>query len=359
MTNKIAGFEVWNYQAGQPVNVVGLSGGKDSIAVLLLAMERNTPNLMSVFNDTGNEHPMTYEYVAYLKNAIPVPLVITKADFSERIRKKREFVINHWEKRGVSPERIALAVENLKPTGNPFLDLCKWKGRFPSTKTRFCTGELKVYPFQEQLLMPLMRDENEVVMWTGVRADESPARAKLPMEEYIDPGYLMYRPILHWTAEDCFAYTKKHGIKNNPLYSLGMGRVGCMPCVMSRKAEIREISNRFPEVIDRLEGWEEETGKCAKRGVSTFFPAPYVPINKNDVCPTCEGKPYLEPAEDIDDEPVIGVCPKCHGESQQKLDTRASIRKLVQWSRTVRGGKQLDIFADEAPTCSSIYGLCE
>lgn len=159
----------------------------------------------------------------------------------------------------------------------------------------------------------------------GVRADESMARANLEMEEYIDPGYLMYRPILNWAADECFAYTENHGIKNNPLYSMGMGRVGCMPCIMSRKAEVREISNRFPDVVDRIEYWESEVGKTAKRGAGTFFPAPSVPLDPEDTNP----------------------------------DTRASIRKLVEWSRTVRGGKQYDIFADEQPSCSSIYGLCE
>ena len=324
MWDNIDGFAVANYQEGGMINIIGLSGGKDSIAVALLAVERNTPNLMCVFNDTGNEHPLTYEYIAYLKNTLPIPLLVTKADFTERLRKKREFVKAKWAERGVPADRIKSALENLLPTGNAFLDLCKWKGRFPSTKTRFCTTELKVFPFQEQVLMPLLRAGRQVVMWTGVRADESKARSKLEMWNWEDPGYLMYRPIFHWTAEQCFSYTASHGVKNNPLYQKGMHRVGCMPCIMSRKHEVREISNRFPEVIDRVEEWEEEVGKCSKRGVSTFFPARTLPPN--------------------DDE---------------DQDTRASIRKVVKWSKTVRGGKQYDIFSDEMPSCSSIYGLCE
>ena len=27
-----------------------------------------------------------------------------------------------------------------------------------------------------------------------------------------------YRPILDWTADDCFEMHRKHGIKHNPLY---------------------------------------------------------------------------------------------------------------------------------------------
>lgn len=325
MGKDVAGFEVMNYKKDSPITIIGLSGGKDSAATMILAINRKVPNLMACFYDTGNEHPITYEYIAYLKDKLHLALVITKADFSKQIAKKREFVIAKWKERGVSQVQIDLAIKNLIPTGNPFLDLCKWKGRFPSTKARFCTAELKIYPFEQQLLMPLLKDEQDVIMWTGVRADESRARANLPHTEWIDPGYTMHRPILNWNAKRTFDYATKNGVEHNPLYSKGMGRVGCMPCIMSRKNEIKEIANRFPDVIDKIELWEKEVGQTSKRGAGTFFPATSVPLDIEDDNP----------------------------------DLRASIRKTVQWSKTTYGGKQYDIFANEVPSCSSIYGLCE
>ena len=42
-------------------HIVSISGGKDSTALLLLALERETPNLEVVFADTGHEHAQTYE----------------------------------------------------------------------------------------------------------------------------------------------------------------------------------------------------------------------------------------------------------------------------------------------------------
>lgn len=55
-------------------NIVSVSGGKDSTALLLLARERQPDNLSGVFADTGNEHPQTYEYVRYLEQATGVPI---------------------------------------------------------------------------------------------------------------------------------------------------------------------------------------------------------------------------------------------------------------------------------------------
>lgn len=47
-------------------NIISVSGGKDSTALLLLAIEREAENMQAVFADTGNEHELTYEYVRYL-----------------------------------------------------------------------------------------------------------------------------------------------------------------------------------------------------------------------------------------------------------------------------------------------------
>lgn len=302
----------------ETVNVVSISGGKDSTALWLLALEKETPNLQVIFADTGHEHPKTYEYIDYLQSELG-KITIVKPDFSERIQNKRKYVQTKWVEEGVPDNIIQDALSVLHPTGNPFLDLAIWKGRMPSTRARFCTTELKVIPIMEQIYMPLFEQGKYVVSWQGVRADESYARSKLTEREDTPEGFEIYRPLIKWTAADVFAMHDKHGIEPNPLYKEGMGRVGCMPCINSGKAEIFEIARRYPAEIERVAEMERIVAKASKRGGASFFP-------HSD---------------------VAGM----------------NIHEYVEWSKTSFGGKQYDleklIGFDDVPTCSSQYGLCE
>lgn len=110
-------------------NVISISGGKDSTAMLLLALERGMPNLVPVFADTGNEHPQTYEYVAYLEQSLDIEIQRVKADFRGDFARKRQYIADHWP--DDLKERGMQALE--ETTGIPFLDLAMLKGRFPST----------------------------------------------------------------------------------------------------------------------------------------------------------------------------------------------------------------------------------
>ncbi|MFG0521900.1 phosphoadenosine phosphosulfate reductase family protein [Enterobacter sp. yb_8] len=327
--------------ADNTINIVTVSGGKDSLADWLLAIENGIP-FRVVFADTGHEHPQTMDYLDYLENRLGT-IIRVKADFSKRIQGKREFIAERWpvslvEECGFTADeaafRIQRALSLLQPTGIPFLDLAMWKGRFPSTKAKFCTFELKHEPVKTQVVEPALNDFDEVVMWQGVRAQESPARAALSeWEEDADntPGLHVYRPILQWQHEEVFAIAKRHGIKPNPLYLQGCGRVGCMPCVNVRKSELAEIFARWPEEIARVSEWERLVAECSRRGNAVFFPSTQDPkrAEKRINVVTVDGY---------------------------------GIQTYRDWAMTTRGGTQFDLLgaSNDLSVCSSIYaGVCE
>ncbi|MDP4074231.1 phosphoadenosine phosphosulfate reductase family protein [Acidovorax sp. A1169] len=317
------------------IHVISVSGGKDSLATLLIAMERcPAGSVVAIFCDTGNEHEQTYAYLDYLEQALGITIIRLKADFSRQLLVKRMFIARdvrtgrdkagrrlRWSNKA---KRRALSV--MHPSGNPFLDLCMWKGRFPSRKAQFCTEELKrnmAVGYQ----LDLMEAGHRVISWQGVRRDESHNRRNAKKFERVGGGLRICRPIVEWTAAQVFAYSAARGLQPNPLHLQGMGRVGCMPCINCNKAELRQIATRFPQHLERIAEWEVLVSMCSKRGGSTFM---------------------------ADAHP---------GKDRRQVFADLNIWSRIEWSKTTRGGKQFNLLDatehDGAGGCSSSYGLCE
>lgn len=313
------------------MHVVSVSGGKDSAATAILALETQPRELLRfVFADTGNEHESTIEYIDYMARHLGIEIVTLRADLSGEVIRFREYVREHWPRKGVPQADCERAIAAMVPTGNPYLDLCLWKGRFPSRRAQFCTDYLKTRPLVEYQMSLIEAGECDAVWsWQGVRIDESEARrtrlqgtgACVIAFDERGGGIYNYRPILRWRAADCFEAGRLYGLEPNPLYTQGMTRVGCMPCVNASKPEVLEISKRFPRHIDRIEYWESLVSAASKRQEASFFPNPHRDAHLN----------------------------------------KRGIRNYVAWSKTQRGGQLIDWIKvhEEPKACESAYGLCE
>lgn len=357
-------------------HVVSVSGGKDSTATLLLALSRvPREQIIAIFCDTGNEIPITYDYLDELEQHLGIQIHRLKADFTQEIAAKRRFIAQdqrtrreyrtapvfdvagnpvpkrdgrgnilyrtvrkgrievrepvqktrkvgggrrvRWSNKG---KRRALAV--LRPTGNPYLDLCLWKGRFPSRKTQFCTQELK-RNLMVEFQLDLIDRGYAVVSWQGIRRDESLNRRNAKKTERVGPKLWAFRPLVAWTAQQTVDFVRSQGCPLNPLYSLGQTRVGCV-CINSDKQSLAQVAYRFPAEIERIAEWEFLVGQTSKRGYSTFM---------------CD-------ADDRQD--------------RRAIFADLNIHARVRWAKG--GSHSLDLFAPEElemPACASAYGLCE
>jgi 3'-phosphoadenosine 5'-phosphosulfate sulfotransferase (PAPS reductase)/FAD synthetase len=316
------------------IHCVSVSTGKDSAATAILALETQPrESLRFVSCDTGNEHEGFHPYLDYMRRHLNIEIDVLKADLSGEVLRRRDYVREHWPAEGLSQDDVDRAVAALVPTGNPFLDLCLWKGRFPSRRAQFCTDFLKTRPLVEHQLGFIDAGVADAVWsWQGVRIDESQARrARLACIynvpscdrhfEVAGGGLFNYRPILRWTAADALEAHRLVGLEPNPLYRQGMTRVGCMPCINASKDEVLAISKRFPHHIERIAYWEACVKLTAKRGEASFFPDPHRDAHLN----------------------------------------RRGIHNVVGWSQTGRGGQTLDWIriTEEPKACESAYGLCE
>jgi 3'-phosphoadenosine 5'-phosphosulfate sulfotransferase (PAPS reductase)/FAD synthetase len=329
--------------------VVSDSTGKDSGITIELAIEAHgRENVRIAFADTGNEHDLVYEHLEY-QRARYGEIITLRADFSERIAGKRIYVETQWPRKGVSPEIVQKALSVLHPTGVAFLDLCLWKGRFPSRKAQFCTQELKRYPLDNYML-ELMAQGFELESWRGIRRDESQNRRNAQEREIAAEGWEVVHPIVGWTADQVIAEHSRRGLKLNPLYMLGMGRVGCMPCINCNKDELNEIGKRFPQHIDKIREWERLVGLAAKRGWTTFFADAAL---VSDV-------PIPGWVEDTVTDEDDGTVSKVWIEPDPDIYERLRIDKRIEWAQTQHGGRKVDWIRQAAPeACSSVYGLCE
>lgn len=313
-------------------HLVSVSGGKDSTAVYLLALESGRP-FRAVMADVGNEHPLTYEFVERLHERTGGPRVeIVRANFDAQIAAKRLFIANDQRKgrnydnpgaasygrrRRWSNKAKRRALEVLRPSGNAYLDLCMWKGRFPSSQAQFCTEELKDIPIGLHVVGPMLK-AGPVLQWLGMRAEESERRRRQPRFNHHENGSMIWRPIQAWTEADVWDMHRRHGLAPNPLYAMGARRVGCWPCVNCGKEELRLFDSITPLEVDRIAEWERIVGLCSKRGRATFF------------APKTKGEPI-------------------------------SIREAVEWAKTTRGGRQYGMFFDSqrGGGCTSDLALCE
>lgn len=279
------------------LNLIGLSGGKDSTRLVGWALHESaypTESLLFCFCDTENEYEEVYGQIraldAYVQSYGCKPIVWLKAS--------GDWVDKFW----------------MFPL---FLALCIWKGRFPSAKARFCTDFLKIKP-TEKLIAELVARGHEIVSHSGVRAAESIERSV--MEEWATDmfGCRTRRPLLKLSIADVWAGHLKYKLPINPLYRAGWKRVGCRLCIMSNKADVRRTVKNRPYVIHIYRTWELIVGSFRKaRGsitdYSSWFHRKTVPSSQRSRLVSTKTK------------------------GQMKV---ATMDDVARWSQTLRGGTQ-------------------
>lgn len=240
--------------------LVPISGGKDSQAVLKLALQTYpAEQVRGLFCDTQFEHPLTYQHIKKLRT-------------------------------------LYAQVQIDTVTGGTVGEKCEKHGRFPGGGARFCTEELKIWVTRDYCARLAMNNGARFEVWYGMRSDESPERSKRYVGKVCDelypahhvlpgkyPQYLermgvLFRlAILHWTEADVFAFLEG---QHNPLYDDGFDRVGCFPCLASgdankeksfayddfgrqQAAKVAIISAKIGKSVWTSKGGKERNEACA------------------------------------------------------------------------------------------------
>ena len=143
-------------------------------------------------------------------------------------------MMERWESRWQSSIRRYCAMETVAV-------VLPWS----TPSMRFCTSELKVDPITSALKKRF--GKVPVINVTGVRAEESAARAKQPISApaaKLPPGSLAWRPIHGWRLQEVWDAIAESGVAAHEAYTLfGSSRVSCRFCILANEADLRASLN--------------------------------------------------------------------------------------------------------------------
>ncbi|WP_233453978.1 hypothetical protein [Tsuneonella flava] len=182
-----------------------------------MAQTRPDIELEYFFTDTGKELPEVYEYLGRLEGFLGKPI--------ERLNPDRDF--DFW--------------------------LRQYKSFLPSPRTRWCTRQLKIRPF-EQWLWPALDDGDEVVSYVAIRSDEN-----------YREGYSSTHPNLSVLLPFREEGVDKAGVIDIleasglglPSYYEWRSRSGCTFCFFQQKIEWVRLMERHPESFEEAKSYEK------------------------------------------------------------------------------------------------------
>ena len=192
--------------------MVSFSGGKDSLATLLLVRKIIEPKVL--FIDTGIEFPETLEYVEKIAREFDLDLITAEAG-----------------------DRFWKGLEVFGMSGRDYRWCCKVSKLGPVAKIM-----AESYP-------------EGFLNFIGQRRYESEIRAKsgrIWRNSWL-PRQLCASPIQNWTALHIWLYIFREGADSNPLYEQGLERIGCWVCPASSLAETYSFRELHPEMWQRFE----------------------------------------------------------------------------------------------------------
>lgn len=201
--------------------IVNFSGGKDSTVAILETLKQYPKKEISlVFEDTGAEYLETLPQVQKIANILELPLVVIKAelDFWQRVKKT---------------------------------------GYFPRPQYRFCTSRLKKQIFEHWLRQNRGNFGDEIIVVSGIRAEESNSREKMTPWRNMERLSLKrggsdvwgWLPCFNMSEGEIYARIKAEGLPLHPCYEFAK-RCSCWCCIFASKCEVRTYAEMHPELYE-------------------------------------------------------------------------------------------------------------
>ncbi len=199
-------------------HVLGLSGGRDS-AALAVFMRESYPDLEIgyFFTDTGKELPEVYEFLGRLEGFLGKEIV--------RLNPDRDF--DFW--------------------------LREYNNFLPSPRTRWCTRQLKIKPF-EKWIAPMLKAGGRVTSYVAIRADEDHRMGYKPTQL----GASVKLPFVeHGIDKQGVIRILEDAGLGLPAYYRWRSRSGCTFCFYQQKIEWVRLKREHPDAFEAAKRYEK------------------------------------------------------------------------------------------------------
>ena len=211
------------HEAGRIVQATSL--GAEGMVVTDLIARQQLPIAIATL-ETGMLHPETLALIPRIEARYGIAVEV----WSPRAEKVVEFVARHGERamfESVERRKACCALRKLEPLARMLAGRDAWI--------------------------------------TGLRREQSDARAEVPFEARDEAGRMKLNPIADWSWADVWHYIERHHVPYNALHDAFFPSIGCVPCT-------RAIALGEPFRAGRW-WWEQEDAKeCGLHVATTVRP---------------------------------------------------------------------------------------
>lgn len=212
--------------------IASLSGGKDSIAMGLMLLERGCRVDEFLFCDTGFEFPECYAALDRFEEL--TGRKITRLRYKHSL----EYLLCDAPRQASRTQK----------TGS-YIDFRTVGYGWPTMHYRWCTGFLK-----KNLARAYVQKYKRHVMYVGIAHDE-PKR--------IRPSRTVQYPLNEWkvTEAECLAYCKARGFYPSPCAYDVVARMSCFICPLQNNKSIFYLIEHRPELWAEIKRLEAKCGQ--------------------------------------------------------------------------------------------------
>ena len=207
--------------------IVNFSGGKDSTVAILETLKKYPKDeIVLCYQDTGAEYAETPAHIEVIASQLNLPLVVLKRE-------------------------------------EDFWDITRKRKFFPTPGLRWCTKYLKRNLLNKWLTANFRGTGTEVIVVTGIRAEESARRAK--HQEWEDPRdnhivlstSKIWYPCLYMSEKEVKDRVVAEGLPLHPCYEFSP-RCNCWCCIFAPPAQVRLYAEMHPELYEKACLLEDE-----------------------------------------------------------------------------------------------------